>query len=157
MNEIIHPAPVRSVVTVKAAPDKAFDTFTRGIGRWWPKTHSIVGVPQRDVVLGPAAGGRWFEIGEDGSTCDWGRVLAYEPPHRRLLAWQVNAEWKFDPGFVTELELRFVALAGGGTRVELEHRNLERFGDAAGTMREKFDAPGGWQGILELFAAEADG
>lgn len=151
----IQPAPVRRSVTVKAAPDKAFAVFTAGIHRWWPKTHTIGKSPQADVKLEPKAGGRWYEIGADGSTCAWGRVLVWEPPTRLVLAWQINADWAYDADLVTEVEVRFHALPDGGTRVDLEHRDLDRFGDKADAVRASFDSDGGWQGLLAAFAAEA--
>ncbi len=90
--------------------------------------------PLKDAIIEPRAGGRWFERGEDGSECQWGRVLAWEPPHRLVLAWKLNAQWKFDETFVTEVELRFIA-EDGGTRVELEHRFLERYAEHARRRR----------------------
>ena len=83
--------------------------------------------------------------------CDWGRVLAWEPPHRLLLAWQLDAQWEFDPALVTEVEVRFVADAGGGTTVTLEHRHLERYGAGAESARAGLVFEGGWFGLLERF------
>ena len=148
----IRPAPVRKSITVKADAARAFEVFTGRIGSWWPRTHCIASSPQKDVVLEPKVGGRWFEIGEDGSQCNWGKVLAWEPPMRVLLAWQVNADWKYDPEFITEVEVRFTALAAGETRVDLEHRNLERFGDKIESVRNAIDSEGGWTGILKVYA-----
>lgn len=105
-----------------------------------------------DVVIEPRVGGRWYEVGVDGSECDWGRVLAYEPPHRIVLAWQLDAQWRYDPELVTEVEVRFSAVEGG-TLVELEHRNLERYGAAAEQVRSAIDSDGGWPRELRLFAA----
>lgn len=153
----IQPAPVRRFVTVRAAPEKAFAVFTAGIDRWWPKTHSIGKSPQADVKLEPQAGGRWYEVGADGTTCDWGRVLVWEPPHRLVLAWQINADWTYDADLLTEVEVRFTALPEGGTRVDLEHRDLERFGDKADAVRASFDSDGGWAGLLAAFAGVTDG
>ncbi len=155
MSRTIVPAPVRRAITVRAAPAKAFDVFTAGMGRWWLKTHSINGAPQAEVIVEPRAGGRWFERGEDGSECSWGHVIAWEPPTRVLLAWQIDGAFRFDPEFVTEVEVRFIP-DGTGTRVELEHRNLERFGEQANAVRATFESPNGWGGLLTAFAAEAD-
>ena len=102
----------------------------------------------------PRAGGRWYERGEDGSECQWGRVLSWEPPARVVLAWQINAQWQYDPDFETEVEIKFIA-DGTGTRVELEHRDLERYGEQAETMRATFDSDGGWNGLLAAFAGVA--
>jgi uncharacterized protein YndB with AHSA1/START domain len=154
----IRPAPVRKSVTVKADAARAFAVFTGGIGRWWPRSHCIASSPQKDVVMEPRAGGRWYEIGEDGSHCNWGKVLAWEPPTRVLLAWQISADWKYDPDLVTEVEVRFTPLSDGKTRVDLEHRNLERFGDKIEGIRSQIDSPNGWTAILKVYAevAEAD-
>ena len=104
-------------------------------------------------MIEPQAGGRWYEQGEDGSKCDWGRVLVWEPPLRLVLAWQINAQWQFDPGVTTEVEVRFIA-EGATTRVELEHRHLERLGDRAEALRAAFDSPDGWAGVLQAYAQQ---
>jgi uncharacterized protein YndB with AHSA1/START domain len=154
MTARIAPAPVRKSVRVKASPTRAFEVFAARMGTWWPKSHSVGSSPQKEVIIEPRAGGRWFERGEDGSECDWGHVLAWEPPSRLLLAWQLDADFKYDKGLVTEVEVRFIP-DGDGTRVELEHRKLERFADRAEAMRSTFDSPGGWGGILDGYAAVA--
>jgi uncharacterized protein YndB with AHSA1/START domain len=151
MTLTISPAAVRKSVHVKAPPQKAFQVFTAGMGRWWLKSHSINQSPIAEIVMEPFAGGRWFERGEDGSECPWGKVLVWEPPARVVLAWQTDGTWKHNPDFQTEVEVRFTA-EGDGTRVDLEHRNLERFGEHAAKVREAFDSPGGWSGLLRSFA-----
>src|SRR4051812_44746439 len=98
----ITPAPVRKSIRVKASPEKAFEVFTAGMSRWWPGSHSINQSPLKSVTIEPRVGGRWFERGEDGSECEWGRVLAWEPPVQLVLAWQVDGQWRFDPNLVTE-------------------------------------------------------
>ncbi len=103
-------------------------------------------------MIEPRIGGRWYELGTDGNECDWGRVLVWEPPTRLVLAWQIDAEWHFDPAFLTEVELRFDAQASGATEVTLEHRQLERYGDAATGLRVALASPGGWGGLLEQYA-----
>ena len=153
---MIRPAPVRRSLTVKADAASAFDVFTNRIGNWWPHSHSIGSSPQKSIVLEPRPGGRWFEIGEDGSQCNWGKVLAWEPPARVLLAWQINGDWKYDPELVTEVEVKFTPIAGGETRVELEHRNIERFGDKAEKVRTAIDSEGGWSAIVKLYAEAAE-
>jgi uncharacterized protein YndB with AHSA1/START domain len=154
MSSTIMPAPIRKQLRVKAPPARAFDIFTAGMSRWWLKTHTInpTKSPMTDIVIEPREGGRWFERGEDGSECQWGKVLAWEPPARLLLAWQITSQWQFDPGLVTEVEVRFTP-DGSGTKVELEHRHLERLGDAAEAMRTAFE--GGWGRLLEEFAITA--
>jgi uncharacterized protein YndB with AHSA1/START domain len=154
--QLIQPAPVRKSITVKADAAHAFEVFTRGIGRWWPRTHCIAASPQKDVVIEGKVGGRWFEIGEDGSECNWGRVLAWEPPTRLLLAWQINGNWKYDADFLTEVEVTFTPLASGETRVDLEHRNLERFGEKSEEVRGMINSEGGWSGIMQRYAEVAE-
>jgi hypothetical protein len=156
MNRTITVAPVRKTVRVNAAAAHAFETFAAGVGRWWPATHTIGTSPMRDVVIEPRAGGRWYERGQDGSECDWGVVLAWEPPGRLLLGWQLDAEFRRNPATSTEVELRFIAESPTVTRVELEHRGLERLGESAEILRGKIDAPGGWTGILERYRAATD-
>jgi uncharacterized protein YndB with AHSA1/START domain len=156
MNLTIKPAPVRKSIHVKAAPRKAFEVFTGGMSRWWLKSHTInKQSPIKDIVMEPHVGGRWFERGEDGSECTWGKVLVWEPPSRLVLAWQTDATWTHNPDFITEVEVRFIA-DGGGTRVELEHRDLERFGDSAEAIRDAFESPEGWSGLLASFGTTAD-
>jgi uncharacterized protein YndB with AHSA1/START domain len=151
MTRTITVAPVRKTIKVKATPERAFEVFTAGMSRWWSRQYTINKSPIKDVVVEPKAGGRWFERGEDGSECQWGKVLAWEPPSRLLLAWQITPTFSYDPDLMTEVEVRFTA-EGGGTLVELEHR-LDGYGAAAEDMFKVFD--GGWQGLVESFAKEA--
>ena len=155
MNRTITVAPVRKTVRVNAAPAHAFEAFALRLGRWWPASHSIGRAPLKDVVIEPRAGGRWYELGQDGSECDWGIVLAWEPPGRLLLGWHLDAEFRHDPAAATEVELRFIAESPAVTRVELEHRGLERLGDQADLLRGKIDSPGGWTGLLERYREAA--
>lgn len=154
MNQVIEtPAMlVQKSVHVAAKPERAFRVFTEQIGRWWPLvSHHIGAAAAEHCVLEPFVGGRWFERGVDGSECEWGRVLAWEPPRRVVLAWQISAEWRYDRELLTEVEVRFVA-ADGGTRVELEHRLLDRYGERAAEMQAILGSPGGWGGMLGAFA-----
>jgi DNA-binding transcriptional ArsR family regulator/uncharacterized protein YndB with AHSA1/START domain len=150
-------APVQKTVRVPASREAAFDVFAMKMGRWWFPSHSISETksPLKEVIIEPRVGGRWYEVGEDGSECDWGQVLIWEPPSRLVLAWQLNSQWRYDPDFVTELEIRFTPEGGGVTRVDLEHRNLDRFGDDAQSVREAIDSPEGWTGLLANFAQMA--
>ena len=155
MTATISPAPVRKSITVNATPERAFTVFTANMGRWWMRTHSINSSPLQDVIIEPRVGGRWYERGEDGSMCEWGKVLAWEPPRRVLLGWQINGEWRYDASLTTEVEVNFIP-DGGGTRVELEHRHLERMGGSAEAARQAIDSPGGWSGLLAAFAQAAE-
>ena len=156
MTATISPSPVRRSVTVKASPARAFEVFTSGFSSWWPKTHRIGTVPLKTATIEPRAGGRWYETGEDGSECPWGDVIAWEPPQRIVLAWRIGTDWKFDPDLLTEVEVRFVPLASGGTRVDLEHRLLENMGPKAEETAVMLDSEGGWGGILLGFGAVLD-
>ena len=148
------PLSVKKTVLVAASQAIAFEVFTARLAAWWPMpSHHIGQAECVDVVVEPRVGGRWFERGSDGSECDWGRVLAWEPPGRVVLAWQLGANWAFDPSLLTEVEVRFVAVDDRQTRVELEHRGLDAYGDAMEQMRDNFDS--GWPGILSGFAAAA--
>jgi uncharacterized protein YndB with AHSA1/START domain len=153
----IKPAPVRRSVFVKASPEHAFQVFTAGFDRWWPKSHSVGASPQRTARMELKAGGRWYEVGEDGSQTEWGEVMAFEPPHRLVLIWRIGADWKCDPNLHTEVEVRFTPEADG-VRVDLEHRNLEAYGERAEQVKGAIDREGGgWGALLDTFkkAAEA--
>jgi uncharacterized protein YndB with AHSA1/START domain len=149
----ITPAPIRKSVLVNAPRERAFEVFTAGIGRWWPKTHHIGAADLDTLVIEPRQGGRWYERGTDGGECEIGKVLVWEPPARLVIAWQLTHDWKFDPNLITEVEVQFVAEGANSTRVELEHRNLERFGAQADAVRSIYDSPSGWPGLLQAFAA----
>ncbi|HUP49746.1 MAG TPA: SRPBCC family protein [Thermoanaerobaculia bacterium] len=147
--------PVRKEIVVDAPAERAFRVFTSRFDKWWPRDHHILEAPLVNVVLEPRAGGRWYEVAADGSECDWGNVLIWDPPRRLLLAWQLDGDWKYDPALITELEIRFIALGPMTTRVELEHRNMERFGGKAAATRATLDSPHGWSTHLGLFAEAA--
>ena len=145
-------APVVKSVGVKAAPKRAFELFTGEMGRWWPARKQIGKSPFVAIVVEPRPGGRWFERDAEGTECEWGKVLVWEPPTRVLLAWQISSQWRYDPNIITEVEIRFTP-DGAGTKVALEHRHLERLGDAAEAMRTAFQS--GWGSLLEQFATKA--
>ena len=153
----ISPAPIRRSLRVKASQDKAFRTFVAGMGDWWLKTHSLLKSPQQDVRIEPRTGGRWYEVGEDGSEQEWGRVLAWEAPDRVMLAWQLNAEWTYDPDFETTVEVRFTP-DGDHVIVDFEHRDLERFGAKAAEVRGEYETgmDGGWRTLLDLYQRKAE-
>lgn len=147
---------VRKVVSVQAPPAVAWRVFTEKMGTWWPLARYKIGKASAvDAVIEPHVGGRWYERGDDGSTCDWGRVLAWEPHSRLVLTWDVDADWRFDPALNTELEVRFIAEGSDRTRVELEHRRLDRYGARRDQMRAIFDTEGDWGQLLALFARAA--
>jgi uncharacterized protein YndB with AHSA1/START domain len=147
--------PVLREVLVETSQARAFEVFTAGIDRWWPREHHIGKSPLARAVLEPGVGGRWYSICEDGTECDVGKVLVWDPPRRLVLAWQITARWQHDPSFLTEVEVVFTAEGPKRTRVALEHRNLERFGEHAEAIRKSIGADTGWGRILESFAASA--
>jgi uncharacterized protein YndB with AHSA1/START domain len=150
-------APVLKTLDVNAPTDRAFKIFIAF--RWWPKSHSILASksPQVAVAVEPRVGGRWYERGQDGSECDWGRVLAWDPPKRVLLTWQLNANFQFDTKIATEVEVTFTEIAGNKTRVVMEHRLFEKYGEEGAKIRAAVDSPDGWGALLKMFAAMADG
>jgi uncharacterized protein YndB with AHSA1/START domain len=147
-------APVVRSVTVKASPERAFEIFAGQMGRWWPVGKTIGKSPHVEIVVEPRPGGRWFERDAEGVETNWGKVLAWEPPKRLLLGWQLNSRFAYDPNFLTEVELTFAPAPGGGAVVTLEHRNLERFGDDAEKVAAQIGL--GWPAILADFAGFAD-
>lgn len=155
MNQTTIP-PVRQTLTVPIPPDSAFRLFTEGFSTWWIG-HHIGKAELAEVVMESGAGGRWYERGVDGSECDWGKVLVYEPPGRLVLAWQLNADFEYDPDIAraSEVEVRFTA-AEGQTRVDFEHRHLERIGERGAELARSVGADGGWPHILDCYAKAAE-
>ena len=153
----ISPAPIRKSIRVKAPQQKAFETFVGQMGKWWLKSHSLLKSPQADVVIEPREGGRWYEVGEDGTEQMWGRVLQWDAPNRVVLAWQLTGEWAYDPGFETTVEVNFTP-DGDDTLVEFEHRDLERFGPNAEEIRGGYETgmDGGWTALLSNFQSHAE-
>ena len=156
MNRTIEIAPVRKSVVVDAGPSQAFAVFTSGIDRWWPKSHGIGASPIKQSFIEPFVGGRWYTHQEDGSDVVIGHVRVWQPAERLVISWEISAAWKPDPrpAVSSEVEVRFTAEAGGRTRVELEHRNFERMGEATGEKMRK-DVDGGWPYLLDLYAKDA--
>ncbi|MGA2010027.1 MAG: SRPBCC family protein [Solirubrobacteraceae bacterium] len=146
--------PVRSSIVVEAAADRAFTVFTAGIGTWWPADHHVLEAELAEMVFEPRVGGHVYDRGVDGSECRWARVLAYEPPDRVVFSWDINAQWQIetDPERTSEVEVRFIAESPMRTRVELEHRRLERHGAGWEGMAAAVGSPGGWSAGLGAFA-----
>jgi uncharacterized protein YndB with AHSA1/START domain len=144
--------PICKSFVVETSQERAFRVFTEEFGAWWPlATHHIGKQPAETAVIEPRGGGRWFERATDGTVCMWGHVQAWEPPSRVVLLWQLTQDWVYDENFSTEIEVRFVMLGPAATRVEFEHRQLERFAERAAEQRTSMDS--GWGSILELYAA----
>lgn len=156
MQRTIAIAPVRKSVKVNAPPARAFEVFTAGMSRWWPASHTVLKSPFKEAIVEPRAGGRWYHRGADGSECETGLVQIWDPPSRLVLVWQLNPKFEYDPDLFTEVEVRFTA-DGSGTRVDLEHRLIERMGEGAENARGAVDAPSGWSAILEEFRKSAEG
>jgi len=149
---------VRKTVTVNAPQKHVFTVFTEGHGAWWPlETHHIGAQTPQTVIIEPRTGGRWFERAVDGTECDWGKVLVWDPFGRLVLSWEISAQFTRDPNLKTEVEVHFIAESSERTRVELEHRLLENYGEQAGMMQSIFDSGGGWTGIMARFATQAAG
>ena len=148
----IRVAPVRKSISVNAPQAHAFDVFTRRFDVWWPRDHHIGKTAMKQAVIEPCTGGRWYEKGEDDSECEWGRVLAWEPPNRLVLSWTINGKFQVDGSVESEVEVRFVAEGDSRTRVELEHRIAAEDAEA---LRGAVDSPMGWGSLLEIYAKEA--
>jgi uncharacterized protein YndB with AHSA1/START domain len=155
MNRTIRIAPVRKTIVVEATPARAFEVFTAGIDRWWPKSHGIGSAPPRESILEPFVGGRWYTKNQDDTESVVGHVSVWQPGERLVVSWEIDASWKPDAraAFASEVEVRFSAESEGRTRVDLEHRNFERMGPDGEKMRAAVE--GGWPGILALFATES--
>lgn len=150
------PNSVRKSVRVQASQEVAWRVFTERMGTWWPLANYKIGQAKAvDAVVEPRVGGRWYELGEDGSTCQWGSVLVWEPHSRLVLSWDITAAWQYDPQLKTEIELRFIPEGKDATRVELEHRRLDRYGEHRDQMRRIFETEGDWGRLLEMFARVA--
>jgi uncharacterized protein YndB with AHSA1/START domain len=143
---------IKKQLMVEAPLERAFRVFTANMGAWWPKEHHIGKAALKDCVIEPKVNGRWYELCEDRSTCEWGKVLAWDPPRRLVLAWQLNQEFRYDPELVTEVEVTFTPVGPKQTRVDFEHRHLERFG-AAERLRGDMDT--GWGQILDSYGRTA--
>lgn len=155
MSQTITPAAIAKTFSVRATPERAFAIFTEGFDRWWPKTHSIGASPLKKAILEPGVGGRWYSQHEDGSENEWGDVLVWEPPARLVVAWRINAQFVYEPELLTEVDVRFTDLGSGETRVDFEHRGLERFGDSEAAKKTLTSMDGGWSLILDGFKTVA--
>jgi uncharacterized protein YndB with AHSA1/START domain len=147
--------PVRKSVRVKAPIAHAFEVFTSGLSRWWPHNKGIGKKPIQKVLLEPRLGGRWLEISEDGTETSVASIILWEPPHRLVLLWQVNADWKPDLSMRSEVDVHFRADGANATYVELVHHKFETMGPQAGASMRK-DVAGGWPGLIERFQQEAE-
>ena len=146
---------VRRDIAVNAPIETAFSVFTQRFGDFKPKEHNLLGVPIAQTVFEPRVGGHIFDRGTDGSECRWARILVYEPPHRVVFSWDIGPTWKVEtePDNTSEVEVRFIAEAPQRTRVELEHRNIDRHGPGWEAVSDGVGHDAGWPLYLERYAA----
>lgn len=138
---------IKKEILVEASQEKAFKVFTEKMDLWWPRTHHIGSTPMTEVLLDPGVNGRWYSRHEDGSEVTNGYVLEWLPYELVVLIWQINGDFEFDAGLITEVEVQFIPEGPKQTRVKLEHKNLDRLG--GGKAIESMDR--GWGHILELY------
>jgi uncharacterized protein YndB with AHSA1/START domain len=145
---------VRHEVVVEAPVERAFAVFVEDIDKFKPREHNMLAVDIAETVFEPRAGGHVYDRGVDGSECRWARVLAYEPPDRLLISWDIGSTWQIetDPEKTSEVEIRFIAEDQQRTRVVLEHRNLDRHLDGWEAVRAGVDSEGGWPLYLRRYA-----
>jgi uncharacterized protein YndB with AHSA1/START domain len=144
---------VLATIVVEAPVERAFEVFTSDIGSWWTPEHHILQAELAEMVFEPRVGGHVIDRGVDGSECRWARVLVYEPPTRVVFSWDITLQWQLesDPARASEVEVRFIDEGPTRTRVELEHRHLDRHGDGWEQMRDAVGAPDGWgEGLARL-------
>ena len=147
-------ASVRTQIVVEAPIERAFRVFTEDFGSFKPPEHNMLGVEIAETVFEPRVGGHIYDRGVDGSECRWARVLAYEPPDRVVFSWDISPHWRPETDLerASEVEVRFVAETPERTRVELEHRNLDRHGEGWEGVREGVGGDGGWPLYLQRYA-----
>jgi uncharacterized protein YndB with AHSA1/START domain len=154
MNTQAQATSVQSTIVVEAPIERAFRVFTEDFGSFKPPEHNLLGVEIAETVLEPRAGGRLYDRGVDGSECHWARVLAYEPPNRLVFSWDISPHWQLETDLenTSEVEVRFTSETPERTRVELEHRNLDRHGAGWEGVRDGVDSGDGWPLYLARFA-----
>jgi uncharacterized protein YndB with AHSA1/START domain len=150
---------IRKSIVVDAPVERAFSLFTERFDSIKPREHNMLGVEIAETVFEPREGGHVYDRGADGSECRWARVLAYEPPNRVVFSWDISPQWQIetDPEKTSEVEVRFVSEAPERTRVELEHRNLDRHGAGWEGERAAVDSEGGWPLYLQRFGELLNG
>jgi len=145
---------IRNSIVVEAPIERAFSVFTDGFGSFKPPEHNMLEAEIAETVFESHVGGHIYDRGVDGSECRWARVLAYEPPNRVIFSWDISPQWQIETDLdkTSEVEVRFVAEAPERTRVELEHRNLDRHGEGWEPERDAVAGDGGWPLYLSRFA-----
>lgn len=147
-------ATVSSSVVVDAPIERAFRVFTEEFGAFKPPEHNLLGVDVAETVFEPHAGGHVYDRGADGSECRWARVLAYEPPHRVVISWDISPHWQLETDLdrTSEVEVSFIAETAERTRVQLVHSNLDRHGDGWEGVRDAVAGQDGWPLYLRRYA-----
>ena len=147
---------IRTEVVVDAPQERAFEVFTERFDQIKPREHNLLSVDIAESVFEPRAGGRVYDRGVDGSECQWGRVLAYEQPERIVFTWDISPRWQLetDREHGSEVEIRFIAETTERTRVELEHRHLDRHGEGWEGLREGVAGDQGWPLYLGRYAEQ---
>ncbi len=150
---------IRHEVTVDAPIERAFAVFTEDFGSFKPREHNLLAVDIAETVFEPRQGGHIYDRGVDGSVCRWARVLAYEPPNRVVFSWDISPHWQIesDPANTSEVEVRFVAETPERTRVDLEHRDLDRHGAGWEGARAGIESGDGWPLYLQRYAEQLGG
>lgn len=145
---------VRKEVVVNAPIDRAFTVFTERFGDFKPPEHNLLRAEIAETVFEPHVGGHIFDRGVDGSECRWARILTYAPPHRVVFSWDISPRWQIeqDPEHTSEVEVRFIAEAAQRTRVELEHRKLDRHGPGWKAVSDGVGGDAGWPLYLDRYA-----
>jgi uncharacterized protein YndB with AHSA1/START domain len=145
---------VHASIIVDAPIEEAFSVFTEGFGRFKPREHNLLEVEVAETVFEPRVGGSLYDRGVDGSVCRWARVLAYDPPERVVISWDISPQWQLETDLekTSEVEVRFFAEAPERTRLELQHRNLERHGEGWEGVRDGVAAEEGWPLYLDRYA-----
>jgi uncharacterized protein YndB with AHSA1/START domain len=154
MNTHVAVMPVKQSIVVEAPIEHAFKVFTEQFGNFKPREHNMLAVPIAETVFEPRVGGHIYDRGVDGSECRWARVLAYEPPNRLLLSWDISPRWQIetDPDKTSEWEVKFTAETANRTRVDLEHRKLDSHGDGWQGVRDGVAGDQGWPLYLQRYA-----
>jgi uncharacterized protein YndB with AHSA1/START domain len=144
---------VHRAIVVEAPIERAFRVFTEDFDRVKPREHNMLEVEIAETVFEPHVGGRVYDRGVDGSECQWARVLAFEPPNRVVFSWDISPQWQLESDLerTSEVEVRFIAESAERTRVELEHRNLDRHGEGWEGERDAVGGGGGWPLYLRRF------
>ena len=147
---------VNKSITVSASPERAFEVFASRTSDWWPREHHLGKTSDFATILEPRPGGRWFERQSDGAEFEIGKIIAWDPPKRIVITWELDEEFQHNPAVASEVEVTFTPVAVNSTRVDIEHRNFDSLGERAARMRNMFDADNAWVHVLREFAKQVE-